>query len=37
MFRNAKELTYEMSHAFVDKIVIYPDQRMEIKWKFCQY
>ena len=37
MFRDAKELTYEMSHAFVDKIVIYPDQRMEIKWKFCQY
>lgn len=26
--------SYEMAHAFVDRIVIYPDDRIEIKWKF---
>lgn len=33
-FKDCKELTYEMTHAFVDKIVVYPDQRIEIKWRF---
>ena len=36
-FRDSKELTSAMSHAFVDRIIVYPDKRIEIKWKFCQF
>ena len=33
-FRDHTELSREMAQAFVDKLVIYPDNRMEIKWRF---
>ena len=34
VYRKEKELTYDMAHAFVEKVIIYPDERIEIKWKF---
>ena len=33
-FRNEKELTYDMAHAFIDKIIVYPENIIDIKWKF---
>ena len=36
-FRKSKELTPDMSHTFVDRIIVYPDKRIEIKWKFCHF
>lgn len=34
VYRKEKEFTYDMAHAFVEKVIIYPDERIEIKWKF---
>ena len=33
-FVNEKNLTYEMAHAFIDAIHVFPDGRREIAWKF---
>lgn len=33
-FRYEKSLTYDMAHAFVDRILVYPDERIEIQWRF---
>ena len=33
-FANEKNLTYEMAHAFIDAIHVFPDGRREIVWKF---
>ena len=33
-FNNNDSLTYEMAHAFVDRILVYPEERIEIQWKF---
>ena len=33
-FQNETELTYDMAHAFVDRIVISIDGSIEIKWRF---
>ena len=33
-FRDGQELTYEMAHAFVEKILVYKGERLEIVWKF---
>ena len=33
-YRDEKELTYEMSHAFVDKIIIHVGGEVEIVWRF---
>ena len=33
-FRDAESLTYAIAHAFVEKVIIYPGNRMEIKMKF---
>ena len=33
-YRNEDHLTYEMAHAFVEKVLIYPDSRIEIVWRF---
>lgn len=33
-FSNNDSLTYEMAHAFVDRILVYPEERIEIQWKF---
>ena len=33
-FRGKEALTYDMAHAFVDRILVYPDERIEIQWKF---
>lgn len=35
LFRGEGELTYDMAHAFVDRILVYPDERIEIQWKYC--
>ena len=34
MFGGIKKLTNEMVKAFIDKIVVYPGNEIEIKWKF---
>ena len=34
LFRNEKSLTYDMAHAFVDRILVYPDERVEIQFRF---
>lgn len=33
-FKGAEELTYDMAHAFIDKVIVYRDNRIEIKWRF---
>ena len=33
-YEGEDHLTYEMAHAFVDKIFIYSEDRIEIKWRF---
>ncbi|MCR5833183.1 MAG: recombinase family protein [Selenomonadaceae bacterium] len=33
-FRDEESLTYDMAHAFVDRILVYPDERIEIQWRF---
>ena len=33
-FKDAMELTYDMAHIFVDKIIVYRGDRIEIKWRF---
>lgn len=33
-FKDAEELTYEMAHAFVERIIVYRDDRLEIVWRF---
>lgn len=33
-FRGEESLTYDMAHAFVDRILVYPDERIEIQWRF---
>lgn len=35
LFRGEESLTYDMAHAFVGRILVYPDERIEIQWKFC--
>ena len=37
LFSGQEELTYEMAHAFVEKITVYRDYRVEITWKFRDY
>ena len=34
IYRNEEHLTYEMAHAFVDRIVVHSDSSIEIVWKF---
>jgi len=34
MFSGAGELTGEMVKAFIEKIIVYPENEIEIKWKF---
>ena len=34
VFREEKSLTYDMAHAFVDRILVYPDERIEVQWRF---
>ena len=34
MFREEDTLTYDMAHAFVKRILVYPQNRIEIQWKF---
>ena len=34
LFRDEKELTYDLAHAFVEKILVYQEERVEIVWKF---
>lgn len=34
VFREEKSLTYDMAHAFVDRILVYPNERIEIQWRF---
>ena len=33
-FRQEETLTYDMAHAFVDRILVYPDERIEVQWRF---
>ena len=33
-FRGGQKLTYEMAHAFIEKILVYTGERLEIVWKF---
>lgn len=33
-FREQEKLTYDMAHSFIDRIIAYPDNRIEIKWRF---
>ena len=33
-FKDAMELTYDMAHAFVEKIIVYRGDRLEIVWRF---
>ena len=33
-FRKEKSLTYDMAHAFVDRILVYLDARIEVQWRF---
>lgn len=33
-FQDGQELTYEMAHAFLEKILVYAGERLEIVWKF---
>ena len=33
-FRDAQALTNEMALAFIDTVHVYPDDRIEIKWRF---
>ena len=36
-FLNETSLTYEMAHAFVEAVYIYPDGTTEIRWKFKDF
>ena len=36
-FRQSERLTYEMAHAFIKAIYVYPDDRVEIEWKFKDF
>ncbi len=36
-FVNEPKLTYEMAHAFVDMVYVYPDGTNEIRWKFKDF
>ena len=33
-FAGEKRLTWDMVEAFVDRIVVFQDERVEIRWKF---
>ena len=33
-FRGEESLTYDMAHAFVDRILVYPNERIEVQWRF---
>ena len=33
-FQNETALTYDMAHAFVDRLVVYAEGNIEIKWRF---
>ena len=33
-FQKESVLTYDMAHAFVDRIVVYAEGNIEIKWRF---
>lgn len=37
IFKSETALTYELAHAFVDAIYVYPDGRREIEWKFKDF
>ena len=34
LYKDEEELTYEMAHAFVDKIIIHVGGEVEIVWRF---
>ena len=34
IYRDEDKLTYEMAHAFVDRIIVFQDHRIEIVWRF---
>ena len=34
VFKGEDRMTYEMAHAFVEKILVYPEEKLEIVWKF---
>ena len=36
-FLNEPSLTYDMAHAFVETVYIYPDGTIEICWKFKDF
>ena len=36
-FKDVNELTYDMAHAFVEKIIVYRDDRLDIVWRFKDY
>lgn len=33
-FQKSSQITYELAHAFIKAIYVYPDERVEIEWKF---
>ena len=33
-FCNEKSLTYDMAHAFINRILVYPNERIEIEWRY---
>lgn len=33
-FQKSRQITYELAHAFIKAIYVYPDDRVEIEWKF---
>ena len=33
-YETEKRLTYDMAHAFIEKVIIHPEDQIEIKWRF---
>lgn len=33
-FQKSRQITYELAHAFIKAVYVYPDERVEIEWKF---
>ena len=36
-YRESKALTYELTHAFLKAIYVYPGDRVELEWKFSDF
>ena len=36
-FKDVNELTYDMAHAFIEKIIVYRNNRLDIVWRFKDY